>query len=76
MQMGRYKHAAMRVTGHKLLVIDGCSATEDWRSDVELLYLSGDDENVTSWRRTAPMLEPKKGLSICYFEGSVFVCCR
>ena len=79
MQTGRDCSAAVRVPGHGILAIGGGNGScgggnEDWLEDVELLRLSGDNEDFTSWRRMAPMLQLKRSPSACYFRGFVFVC--
>ena len=76
MQSDRGDLVAVRVPGHGILAIGGWSVTKGGLADVELLQLSSDDEEVTSWRRMAPLLRPKMEPSACYFGDSVFVCCR
>ena len=72
LQSSRWGHAAVRVPGHGILAIGGKNGK--WLEEVELLQLSGEDEDVTSWRQMAPMLQPKDRPSACYFRGFVFVC--
>ena len=54
MRSAREDHAAVRVPGHGILPVGGAIGLDNCIEHVELLQLSGDDEDVTSW------LQPKR----------------
>lgn len=69
----RRLHAAVLVPEFGILVMGG---ERNFRptDSVELLQLSGSDEEVISWRRMSPMLRKRRIPSACSFRGSVLVC--
>ena len=48
MRSAREDHVVVRVPGHRILPVDGAVGLDNCIEDVELLQLSGDDEDVTS----------------------------
>ena len=63
-------------SGYGILAISGAIGLHNWIKNVELLQLSGEDEDATSWRLMAFMLQKEDFRSACFFGGSVFICSR